>query len=318
MQMENYITLNTGAKMPVIGLGTWKSPSDKCGQAVEYALTDGGYRHIDCAAIYGNEKEIGNALKNVFESGAVNRDEVFITSKLWNTEHAKDDVEIACRKTLSDLQLEYLDLYLMHWGVAVPRIADESENPRGEPIDEQGVMLTANIPIRQTWEALEELVKKGLVRAIGVANFTGAMLIDLLSYAKIAPAVNQVELHPYNQQSRLIDFCHYKNIAVTGYSPLGSHGNMKERGGEPLVLEDEAVIAISRRCGKSPAQVLIRWALQRNTIVIPKSITPENIKNNISVFDFSLSGEDMNALAGLERHHRFVDSWNWWKIPYFD
>src|SRR3989338_3251300 len=269
MQVADHVILNTGAKMPVIGLGTWKSLPNQVGDSVEDALTKGGYRHIDCAAIYRNEKEIGQAFKNIFRNGEVKRDEVFITSKLWNTEHIKERVEAACRQTLSDLQLDYLDLYLMHWGIAVPDL-QEHVNQRGEPLDENGVLLTVHIPIRETWEAMEDLIRKGMVRAIGVANFTGAMLVDLLSYAKIKPAVNQIELHPYNQQARLVEFCQRNDMAVTAYSPLGSPGNMKDRSGAPILLDDPHIIDIAHAHHRSVAQVLIRWAIQRGTIVIPK------------------------------------------------
>lgn len=317
-QAEHYITLNNGAKMPSVGLGTWKSQPDEARQAVEYALGEGGYRHIDCAAVYGNEAEIGQAFGRVFSSGKVKRDEVFITSKLWCTAHAKGDVEAACRKTLQDLQLEYLDLYLMHWGIAVQNVVGGQVNQRDEPLDGSGVLLTANVSIRETWQAMENLVKKGLVRAIGVSNFTGALLVDLLSWAHTFPAVNQIELHPYNQQSRLVDFCHYRGIGVTAYSPLGSPGNMKDREGQPSLLKDSKVIEIARAHKKSAAQVLIRWAIERGTAVIPKSVTAARIKNNLEVFDFELSKEEVAILGTLEKKHRFVDPWEWWKIPYFE
>jgi len=305
--------------MPIIGLGTWKSEREKAGQAVEYALGECSYRHIDCAAIYRNEKEIGQAFKNVFESKKVNREDVFITSKLWNADHAKANVERACEQTLQDLQLDYLDLYLMHWGLAIASNEENAgRNMRDEPLDENGFLITVKIPVRETWEAMEELVKKGLVKAIGVANFTAPMIIDLLSYATIQPALNQVELHPYNQQPLLVEFCHYKNIAVTAYSPLGSPGNMKPELNEPILLKDKVVNELAQRHGKSTAQVLIRWAMQRNTIVIPKSVTLKNIKATWKVFDFELSEQEMTTMSKLDRKHRFVNPSDWWKIPYFD
>ncbi len=308
-QKENYVLLNTGAKMPIIGLGTWKSSPEKVGQAVAYALSDGGYRHVDCAAVYGNEKEIGCSLKSIFLSGKIKREDTFITSKLWNTKHAKGDVVAACKTTLVDLQLEYLDLYLMHWGIA----RAEEENP-----DTQGMLMEKSVSVRETWEAMQELVKKGLVRAIGVANFTGAMVVDLCSYARVKPAMNQIELHPYNQQRRLVEFCQRNNIAVTAYSPLGSPGNIEGKEGEPILVEDRNVLAIAKTHGKSPAQILVRWAIQRGTIVIPKSVTPERIAENINVFDFELSAQEMELIGTLDQKHRFVDPYDWWKIPYFN
>lgn len=308
---QNHIVLNTGTKMPIVGLGTWKSPPEKAAQAVEYALMKAGYRHIDCAAVYGNEKEIGQSFERVFSGATVKREDIFITSKLWNTKHAKGDVVAACKQTLADLQIEYLDLYLMHWGIARP----DEESAES---DAHGLLMTDSVSVAQTWEAMQELVSAGLVRAIGVANFTGAMLVDLCSYARVRPAVNQIELHPYNQQARLVEFCQRNNIAVTAYSPLGSPGNMKARGGEPILSEDKNVLAIATAHGKSSAQILIRWAIQRGTVVIPKSVTPERIAENIAVLNFELSPPEIELLGTLDRKHRFVDPYDWWRIPYFD
>jgi diketogulonate reductase-like aldo/keto reductase len=163
---------------------------------------------------------------------------------------------------------------------------------------------------------MEELVSSGLVKAIGVANFTAPMIFDLLSYAKIQPAVNQIELHPYLQQQELVDYCAHNNIVLTAYSPLGSPGNFKEKG-LPVIAEDKTIIEIAGSHNKSPAQVLIRWGIQRGTVVIPKSTHPERIKENIEVFDFELSAAEMKTIAGLNKNLRFVDAWSWWKIPYF-
>lgn len=311
------ITLNTGAKMPVLGLGTWKSAPGIVGEAVRAALEECGYRHIDCAAIYGNEPEVGEAFTNVFSKKQIKREEVFVTSKLWNNMHRADEVEVACKKSLSDLKLDYLDLYLMHWGVAtIPDRPDQPANQRGEPLNKDGVLELTSASIRETWEAMEKLVKQGLVKAIGVANFTGIMLTDLLTYAKIKPAMNQVELHPYNQQQRLVDFCKYNDIAVTGYSPLGSPGNAKQDA--PNLLADELILKLSKQYKKTSAQILVRWAIQRGTVTIPKSTHAERLKENIDVFDFALVEADMKEIAGLERRYRFVDPYDWWKIPYFD
>src|SRR3989344_3568770 len=178
------ISLNTGASMPLIGLGTWQAAPNKVGQAVAYALRDCGYRHIDCAAIYGNEKEIGESFHAVFHGGVVKREDVFVTSKLWNNAHRKEMVRKACEQTLRDLQLEYLDLYLMHWGMA--------SSPEGEEaMDAEGNLIMDKVSIRETREAMEKLVEDGLAKAIGVSNFTAPMILDLLSYAHTKPAMNQ-------------------------------------------------------------------------------------------------------------------------------
>ncbi len=171
---------------------------------------------------------------------------------------------------------------------------------------------------------MEELVREGLVRAIGVANFTAPMLVDLLTYAKVPPAVNQIELHPYLQQSELVEFCKYKNIVVTAYSPLGSPGNFGKAKNMPVIVEDPVIIEIAKAHGKTPAQIMIRWAIDRGTVPIPKSVTPERISENIAVFDFELTPDDMSRIATLDpaspaggRGLRFVNANQWWKIPYF-
>lgn len=314
------LTLNTSAPIPALGLGTWKSPPGEAGKAVEYALGEAGYRHIDCASFYLNQPEIGEAFEKVFSTMVREREDVFITSKLWNTHHRKEQVRAACEATLRELKLEYLDLYLMHWGIATK---PANEDPAADPteslpqrFDEDGRVVTDRISIRETWEAMEELEDAGLVKAIGVANFGAPMLNDLLSYARIRPAVNQVELHPYLQQQSLVDFCQAHDITVTAYSPLGSPGNSGGKG-LPSLTEDETVVRIAEAHQKSPAQVLIRWALQRGTSVIPKSVTPERIMQNIDVYDFELSAEEMDEIRNLDRGLRFVDPSSLWRFPYF-
>jgi len=284
--------LNSGYKMPVVGLGTWKSKPGEVGAAVEYAILEAGYRHIDCAAIYNNEAEIGKALEGIFAK-SIKREEVFVTSKLWNSHHQTLKVEEAVKKALSDLRLPYLDLYLMHWGHSEPAV-----------------------PIQETWQAMEKLVKKGKVRSIGVANFTGALLFDLLSYAKIRPAVNQIELHPYNSQQNLVDYCEKEKIAVTAYSPLGTPGTAESKA--PKLLDEGVIKKFAKAHGKTAAQVLIRWAIERGTMVIPKSVNPNRIEENIDVFDFSLNKKEMRQLNSLNRNYRYVEPKGWWGVPYFD
>jgi diketogulonate reductase-like aldo/keto reductase len=299
-------TLNNKKRIPSLGLGTWKSDKGKVGLAVEKAVVNFGYRHIDCASIYGNEKEIGGAFKKVFSSKKISRNDLFITSKLWNTKHHPDNVEKACKKTLSDLRLDYLDLYLMHWGIAF------ASGNNLEPIGSNGMVKTQAVSIRETWQAMEKLVKKGLVKSIGVSNFTTMMLVDLLSYAKIRPTINQIEIHPYNSQQDLVDFCHKQKIQVTAYSPLGSSDINMHR-----PIDDKTIIEIAAQYKKTPAQILIRWSLQRNLIVIPKSTNLDRVAENINIFDFELSNEDIEKINKLNKNHRFVDPIEWWGIPYF-
>lgn len=304
--MKNSVILNSGYTMPTLGLGTWKSMPNEVGEAVKFALTQANYTHIDGAAIYRNEPEIGKVYGEVFKT--VKRQDVFITSKLWNTDHDPKNVEAACRQTLKNLQLDYLDLYLMHWGIAFEH---------GEELEpmKDGKVVTEKISIRGTWEAMEKLVSLGLVKSIGVANFTTMMLQDLMTYATIVPAINQIELHPYNAQQGLVDYCHGLGIAVTAYSPTGRMG--VDLGNVPRLHLDPVVQKIATKYNKSVSQILVNWALERGTIVIPKSVTPERIKENITVFDFQLDKTDMSELNSLNKDLRYVDPSDWWNIPYF-
>jgi diketogulonate reductase-like aldo/keto reductase len=191
---SDYITLNTGAHMPLLGLGTWNADPKTVGSAVEFALTEAGYRHIDCAFVYHNEVEVGQAFHKVFSANVARREDVFITSKLWSTAHRASAVLESCKQSLHDLQLEYLDLYLVHFPIAIkPGNGDE-------PLGEDGYVLTEKVSLQETWEAMEGLVKSGLVKNIGVSNYSATHILDLLTYAKVTPAVNQIELHPYLSQ----------------------------------------------------------------------------------------------------------------------
>ena len=290
-----------------IGLGTWKSELGKVREAVRFAIEECSYRHIDCAAIYQNEAEIGEAFLTVFNGDKVKREDVFVTSKLWNDNHKPSRVEVACKQTLKDLQLEYLDLYLMHWGMSFPQ--DFSSGTATSAIFGQA-------SVRDTWEAMKELVKNCLVKNIGVANFTGPMLFDLLTYAKVRPLMNQIELHPYLQQTDLVAFCLTEQIGVTAYSPLGSPGNLTAKG-LPSLLDDETIVSIAKELSKTPAQVLLRWAVERDTVPIPKSVNPKRIVENITIDAFRLAEEHKKKISSLDRNLRFVNPIGWWKLPYF-
>ncbi len=292
-----YVTTSGGENIPILGLGTWKTSRKDAYAAVREALR-GGYRHIDCAPAYGNEAEVGRALAE----GALSRQDLWVTSKLWNNAHLPEQVRPALEKTLSDLRLDFLDLYLIHWpvafrpGVSVPKKGGDYLSPDQAP-------LTA------TWRAMEDCVRQGLVRNIGVCNFSAHKLAVLLAEAEIAPVMNQVELHPYLQQEGLLDFCRRNKVFVTAYSPLGSgdrHPGMKKRD-EPGLLDNPLILRVAARRGISAAQTLLAWGLARDTLVIPKSAQPEHLRENLAAADIRLEEEDMREIATLEQGYRFVD-----------
>nr|BAN20209.1 aldo-keto reductase [Riptortus pedestris] len=291
------IKFYNGYEYPLLGLGTWKSQPGEVTEAVKAAI-DIGYRHFDCAHVYGNEKEVGEALKQKIKEGAVKREELFITSKLWCNSHKKELVVPALKKTLENLGIEYIDLYLMHW----PMGFQAGDNVF--PVDAKGKVIPGETYFTEAWAGLEECVGLGLARSIGISNFNHKQIDELLKVAKINPVNNQIECHPYLNQQRLIDFCLERNITVTAYSPLGSPDSIKSD--DPVLLEDPVLKTLSEKYKKSPAQILIRYQIERGIPVIPKSVTKSRIQSNFEVFDFSISKEDMAILHGLNRNTRMV------------
>ncbi|MDA4113638.1 MAG: aldo/keto reductase [Thaumarchaeota archaeon] len=251
--------LNSGQEIPLLGLGVYQTPAGRVTQeAVKFALKV-GYRHIDTASLYGNEEDVGRGVR---DSG-VPREQVFVTTKLWNSDHGYDSALSACAKSLRRLGLGYIDLYLIHWPVT---------ELRGE-----------------TWRALVELQRRGSCRAIGVSNYTVRHLQELLDSSEVTPAVNQVEFNPFLCQEELLRFCNDKGIQLEAYSPLTRGHKLRH----PTVLD------VAKRYSRSPAQIMIRWSLQHGLVVIPKSARPERIKENSEVFDFEISSADMSRLDSL-------------------
>jgi alcohol dehydrogenase (NADP+) len=294
-------TLASGDRLPALGLGTWKSAPGAVYAAAKEALAI-GYRHIDCAPAYQNEPEVGKALAEAIDSGMVARTDLWLTSKLWNDAHAPEQVQPALEKTLADLRVDFLDLYLIHWpvvfkpGVMFPR--------RGEDY----IALDA-LPISLTWKALEDCVTQGLVRNIGVCNFSVSKLDALCRQVSIRPAMNQIELHPYLQQGTMLEFCRENGIQVTAYSPLGSGdrpAGMK-KSGEPTLLDNPVIQRVAAKHGVTPAQVLLAWGLSRKTVVIPKSVHPERMRQNLAAAQLVLEAQDVADIATLDRGYRFVD-----------
>jgi diketogulonate reductase-like aldo/keto reductase len=264
MDITSTLTLNNGAQIPRLGLGVYLAGAGRATEdAVRWAL-EAGYRHIDTASVYRNEPEVGVAIRDAIASGLVEREEVFVCTKLWNDNHGYDAALRAFDASLRRLRLEYVDLYLVHWPVEFLR--------------------------RESWRALERIFADGKARAIGVSNYTIRHLTELLDYAKVTPAVNQVELHPFLQQRELVEFCSGAGIVVEAYSPL-TKGQR---------LDDSRLVAVAMETGQTPAQILIRWSLQKELVVIAKSSNERRVVENASVFDFELNADQMARLDALE------------------
>jgi diketogulonate reductase-like aldo/keto reductase len=298
-------TLSSGARMPSIGLGTFGSDHvshDSVAEAVKYAASI-GYRHFDCASVYGNEERIGSAFRAIFQKG-IRRDELWITSKLWNDKHGEDDVIPSCEKSLSDLQTDYLDLYLVHWPFPNHHLPGCDVSARYEnavPYIHENYM--------RTWRKMEELVDRGLVRHIGSSNMTIPKMELLLRDARIKPVANEMELHPHFQQPEFFRYLLDKGIQPIGYSPIGSPGRpQRDRTSEDTSpVEDPVIVEIAQKLGVHPAVACIKWAIQHGQIPIPFSANPRNILSNLlGVISQPLASADMEDIARLDRNCRLI------------
>ncbi|MEM9335570.1 MAG: aldo/keto reductase [Pseudomonadota bacterium] len=297
--------------MPAVGLGIWKIAPEDTARSV-YEAIEVGYRHIDSACDYGNEVEAGEGIAKAIADGLCTRDELWITSKLWNTFHRPEHVKEACEKSLKDLGLDYLDLYLIHFPIALKYVPIEERYPPEwlfDPNEDQPHMHLDKVPLSQTWGAMEQLVNAELVREIGVCNYNSGLLNDLMAYATVKPAMLQVESHPFLTQQKLIRLAGYYNIAVTAFSPLGalSYVELDMASNQDTVLTADCVKAAAERTGKTPAQVVLRWGVQRGTSIIPKTTRKERLTENLDIFDFVLSDDEMTAISGLNQNRRFND-----------
>lgn len=302
------IKLNSGYEMPQVGFGLWKVDNDLAADTVYNAIKV-GYRLFDGACDYGNEKECGDGIRRALAEGIVKREELFIVSKLWNTFHDGDKVEPICKKQLEDWGVDYFDLYIMHFPVALAYVDPSVRYPPGWHYDGVSEVRTSKASIQETWTAMEALVGKGLARSIGVSNFQGQLVYDLLRYAKIPPATLQVEHHPYLVQPELVKLAQNEGIAVTAYSSFGPASfvdfDMQHALAMVPLLQEPTINSLAAKYGKPPAQILLRWSTQRGLAVIPKTLRVEQMQENIGCTSFDMDPLDVDLISALDKKTRF-------------
>lgn len=299
MEVSKSIKLNSGHEMPTIGLGTYTMFKDQADMlTVIPAAIDEGYRHIDTATVYGTETFIGEALEQMISSGKIRREEIFITCKVWNTCHQPDRAKASVEQSLKDLKTEYIDMVLIHWPMAYAA-SDELV-----PKDENGDVMYADIDYVDTWKALEECVEGGQVKSIGLSNFNIEQITRVCDSAKIQPSNLQVELNAYLSNKKLADWCEEKGIVVSCYAPLSSPGRFWKESADLNLIEDEVVVKIAEIHKKTAAQVALRFLLQKGYVALPKSANPKRLAENIDVYDFNLSVDEMAELDSLNKDLR--------------
>lgn len=317
---DTYITLNNGIKIPQIGFGCWKVNRETAAEQI-YEAIKVGYRLFDGAMDYGNEKEVGDGIRRAIEEGLVKREELVVVSKLWNSFHAPANVEVAVSKVLADLKLDYLDVFYVHFPIAQKFVPIEEKYPPGFYCGPNGWEFE-NVPLSETWAAMEKLVDDGRVKSIGISNYNGALIQDLLRSCRIKPQLLQIEHHPYLVQPRLIKYAQDNNIAVTAYSSFGPQSfveldSPKVKDVKSL-FNHELIGSIAEAHNVSASKVLLRWATQRGLLIIPKSNKKERLIENFSINTFDLTKEEIEKISQLDIGFRFNDPWTWGaEIPIF-
>lgn len=298
MASSSSVLLSTGQKMPILGFGTWHATEEELEISLEAAL-EAGYRHIDTATVYENERAIGKVLKKWFDSGKIERSDLFIVTKVPPSGNRPNDIEKWLKKSLENLQISYVDMYLVHCPFAFED-AGQDLHPRNEKGE---IKIDVNTDHLQIWSAMEKQVLEKRTKAIGLSNFNIKQIGKIIKYAKVPISNLQIELHLYFQQKELVNFCQQHNIVVTAYASLGTRGFLKKIGKAddvPDLLENSVVLEIAQKYEKTPAQIVLKHIIQKNIVAIPKSSTISRIKENIQLFDWELTTEDVNKLDDLD------------------
>ena len=311
--MTKLVTLNNGIKIPQIGFGCWKVPNEIWADQIYQAIKS-GYRLFDGATDYGNEKEVGQGIRKAITDGIVKREDLTIVSKLWNSYHSPKNVKLVVKKILGDLGLDYLDVLYMHFPIAHKFVAIDQKYPPGFYCGEQGWDFE-DVPISVTWSAMEDLVHAGLVKSIGISNFTGALIQDLLRGCRIRPQLLQIEHHPYLVQKNLIKWVQAQGIVVVAYSSFGPQSfielNSKTAQDTPPLFTHPTIKKIAAAHNVSTAQILLRWATQNDICIIPKSSKKERLLENLQSDSFDLTDEELAEIDHLDQNLRFNDPWDW-------
>ncbi|KAK6184090.1 hypothetical protein SNE40_006623 [Patella caerulea] len=300
MPVSRELQLPSGDKIPTVGFGTWtvwQGGEGEIYRAVKEAIKV-GYRHIDCAWVYKNQEEVGQAIKESIEEGTIKREDLFVTTKVWDTAHRRDAVKENAKQSLSQLGLSYVNLLLVHYPVSF------KDGDDAFPKDNDGNIIFAYHDIVDTWKGMEDCIDADLTRNIGLSNFNHLQVQRIIDASRIRPSVIQLEINPLFSNSQLVEYCQKRNIHVTAYAPLGAPNRPWKNKDEPDLLEEPVVKQLASAKGKTPAQIVLRCLLQRGLIIIPKSSTPARIKENFDLFDTELSEDEMKQMAALDRNLR--------------